>query len=136
MSAKRRRFDTRTVLTVLFIIVVIAAVYVLITNLPVEEDVLSPEEITRNPQLYLGEKIVVEGYYEADIDGGSIVSIPVDPISPPPESLRIDISNLGNETLPLYADLKYHFTGVLTQLDPGSSPTIVYILVVEKAEQV
>lgn len=134
MVAKKSRFDTRTTLMILFVIVIIAAVYILITNLPAEVNYLSPDEVSRNPQQYLGEKIIVEGYYEADINGGSIVSLPADPLSTPPESLRLDTTNLDNVSLPLYSDIKYHFTGVLSRMDPGSSPVIIYVLVAEKAE--
>ena len=137
MSAKRKRFDTRTVLIVLLVIVIIASAYIVITNLPAEENYLSPEEVTRNPQLYLNDEIIVEGYYEPDIEGGSIVSLPTDPLSAPPGSwLKLDISNVGNESLPLYSDIKYHFTGLLTETIPTGSPAVVYVFVVEKVERV
>ena len=135
MSAKRRKFDTRTILIMLFVIVIIAAAYIYITNLPAEENTLTPEEVRRNIPTYLNKKIVVKGYYEPDIDEGSIVSNPIDQLSPPPDSwLRIDITNLSNESL--YTDVKYHFTGVLTELEIVGSPTPDYVLVAEKAKQV
>ena len=137
MVIKRRRFDTRTVLIVLFVILIIVAVYFLITNLPVKEEYLTPEMVANNIQQYINKSIVVEGYYEPDIEEGSIVSKPIDQMSGPPRSwLRIDVSNLGNESLPLYTDKKYHFTGIVSQLDIGSSPTPVYKLFVEKVDEV
>jgi hypothetical protein len=135
MSTKRKKFDTRTILIVLFVIVVIAATYIFITNLPAEEDTLTPEEVRRNIQLYLNKNIVVEGYYEPDFDGGSIVSNPIDQLSSPPDSwLRIDITNLDNESV--FEDIKYHFTGIVTELEIEGSPTKNYVLFVEKAKQV
>ena len=137
MVIKRRRFDTRTVLIVLFVILIIVAVYFLITNLPVKEEYLTPEMVANNIQQYINKSIVVEGYYEPDIEEGSIVSKPIDQMSGPPRSwLRIDVSNLGIESLPLYTDKKYHFTGIVIQLDIGSSPTPVYKLFVEKVDEV
>jgi hypothetical protein len=135
MSAKRRKFDTRTILIMLFVIIIIAAVYIYITNLPAEEDTLTPEEVRRNIPTYLNKRIVVEGYYEPDIDEGSIVSNPLDPLLPPPDSwLRIDTINLDNVSI--FTDVKYHFTGVLTKLEIVGSPTPDYVLVAEKAKQV
>ena len=136
MVAKKKRFETRTILIVLLVIVIIASAYIIITNLPAGVEYLGPGEVSRNPKNYLGEKITVEGYFEADIDGGSIVSTPADPLSPPPDSLRIDITNLGNESLPLYSDIKYHFTGVLNEETPQGSPSSIYILIVEEVSQV
>jgi len=137
MNGKKRRFDTRTTLIVLFVIIIIISAYLLIINLPVQEKYLTPEGVASNIQQYLNKRIIVEGYYEPDIDGGSIVSKPTDQISGSQKSwLRIDISNVGNESLPLSTDVKYHFTGVVTQLDTGSSPTPIYKLLVEKVELV
>jgi hypothetical protein len=137
MVVKRRRFETRTVLIVLSIILIIIAVYILITNLPVNEEYLTPEVVANNIQQYLNKSIIVEGYYEPDIEEGSIVSKPIDQMSGPPTSwLRIDVSNLDNASLPLFTDVKYHFTGTVKQLDIGSSPTPVYKLFVEKVDRV
>ncbi len=137
MVIKRRRFDTRTILIISLIIVIIAAVYLLVTNLPVEEKFLTPELVANNIQQYLNKSIIVEGYYEPDIEEGSIVSKPIDQLSGPPSSwLRIDVSNLDNETLPLFTDVKYRFTGIVKQLDIGSSPSPIYKLFVEKVDRV
>ena len=137
MNAKKKRFDTRNILIILIIIVIIGAGYTLITNLPAEIDTLSPQEVRRNIRTYLNKTIIVEGYYEPDIEEGSIVSRPINQLSEPPDSwLKIDVTNLDNKSLPLSSDIKYHFTGVLTELELIGSPTPDYVLIVEKAKQV
>jgi hypothetical protein len=133
MNGKKRRFDTRTTLIVLFVIVIIISAYLLIINLPVQEKYLTPEGVASNIQQYLNKTIVVEGYYQPELDGGAMVSKPTDQISGSQTSwLRVDISKVGGLT----TDIKYHLTGVVTQLVQGSSPTPIYELLVEKVEQV
>ena len=131
MNGKKKRFDTRTTLIILFVILVIVSAYLLITNLPVKENYLTPEGVASNIQQYLNKTIVVEGYYQPELDGGAMVSKPTSQISGSQTSwLRVDISKVGSLT----TDIKYHVTGVITQI--SSTPPPIYELVVEKVEQV
>ena len=64
MAKKGRKFETRTLLIIVFVLLVIVAAYIVITNLPPEENFLTPEEILNNKDLYLdGDIITVQGYY-------------------------------------------------------------------------
>lgn len=134
MSAKRKRFDTRTVLIVLFVIVVIAAGYILITNLPVEEETFTPEELLMNPGKYLnGESIVVKGFYDITTEGPSIVST-MSTITGR-SALRLDYSGVANATDILITGTKYKFTGVLTLIDENN-PLGPVIFVAEQIKEV
>ena len=134
MSAKRKRFDTRTVLIILFIIVIIAAGYIFITNLPAEEETFAPEELLMNPGKYLNvESIVVKGFYVITTEGPSIVST-LSTVTGRP-SLRLDYSGVANATDILITDTKYKFTGVLTLVDENN-PLGPLIFVAEQIKEV
>ena len=135
MSAKKKRFDTRTILIVLFVIVVIAAGYIVITNLPAEEEYLIPEEVSSNRDFYLnGEPIVVKGYY--DLDGNDPVVVSTMSTIEGRITLELDLEGLSdNETDILRTGNKYKFTGVLILVDENN-PLGPVIFVVEKIEEV
>jgi len=134
MSVKRRKYDTRTILIVLFVIVVIAAGYILITNLPAEEDWLTPEELLGNKNTYLdGRTIVVRGYY--DSNEGAIVSTTKNVEK---SILPLDYSNVKNATDILRDGVKFDFTGILEAVDTGGSvpPGTVVVFVAEQIKPV
>jgi len=133
MSAKRRRYDTRTILIVLFIIVIIAAGYIFITNLPAEEEWLTPEEIMRNKNVYLGGgTIIVRGFYEITNEGPAVVSTTSTVTGR--TVLRLDYSGVTNAIDILIESIKYDFTGYIIE---DENPFIdAVILVVEKIEEV
>ena len=135
MSAKKKRFDTRTILIVLFVIVIIAAGYIVITNLPAEEEYLIPEEVISNRDFYLnGEPIVVKGYY--DLDGNDPVVVSTMSTIEGRTTLELDLEGLSdNETDILRTGNKYKFTGVLNLVDENN-PLGPVIFVVEKIEEV
>lgn len=135
MSAKKKRFDTRTILIVLFVIVIIAAGYIVITNLPAEEEYLIPEEVLSNRDFYLnGEPIVVKGYY--DLDGNDPVVVSTMSTIEGRTTLELDLEGLSdNETDILRTGNKYKFTGVLNLVDENN-PLGPVIFVVEKIEEV
>ena len=134
MSAKKKRFDTRTILIVLFVIVVIAAGYIVITNLPAEEEYLTPEEVLRNKDNYLNETIIVKGLY--DLDGGKDVVVSTMSTVNGRAPLEIDLEGFSeNETDILKTGNKYKFTGVL-KLNEEDQLGVSVKLVVEKIEEV
>lgn len=112
MVAKKRRFETRTILIVIFVIVVIASGYILITNLPAEVDYLTPEEILLNKSEYLNQNIIVRGYY--DIEGGAPVIVSTMVTTAGRSTLKFDYSNIENATDDLFiGTYKYDFSGLL-----------------------
>lgn len=135
MVAKRRKFDTRTILIILLVIVIIGAAYIVITNLPPEDDTLSPEEVIRNPSKYLEQTIIVRGYYFVS-DGNPVIVSTLSDIEDK-DKLIIDYSAVNNATDILIsgADHIYKFTGVLT-LDENVPLGNVVIFKVEKIVKV
>lgn len=134
MSVKRRKYDTRTILIVLFVIVVIAAGYILITNLPAEEDWLTPEELLGNKNTYLdGRTIVVRGYY--DSNERAIVSTTKNVEK---SILPLNYSSVKNATDILRDGVKFDFTGILEAVDTGGSvpPGTVVVFVAEQIKPV
>ena len=123
MSAKKRRFDTRTILIVLLIAVIIAAVYIWVTNLPPEEDTLTPGEVLDNQDHYLnGESIIVKGLYDNTGEGDVIVST-MDTTTARDE-LRVDLTSATGDT-PAVQGEKYKFTGILIRESPLDPITLV-----------
>jgi hypothetical protein len=123
MSAKKRRFDTRTILIALLIAVIIAAVYVWITNLPPEENTLTPGEVLDNQVHYLnGESIIVKGLYDRTAEGDVIVST-MDTTTTRDE-LRVDLTSATGD-IPAVQGEKYKFKGILTRETPLDPITLV-----------
>lgn len=116
-----------------FIILIIAAGYIVITNMPAEEEFLTPEEIVTNKDTYLnGQTITVKGYYIFEGDYPAVVSVLTTAAGR--TSLILNFDNLiENETDILRTDAKFKFTGVLT-LDENDPTGLGVIFVVEKIE--
>jgi len=134
MSAKRRKFDTRTILIILLVVVIIAAGYILITNAPPEDDTLTPEEVIRNPSKYLEQSIIVRGHYVFSA-GDDVVVSTLSTIGGRAE-LIIDHSKVENasDILITGIDYVYKFTGIL-KLDEENPLNIQYILIVDKIDE-
>ncbi|MCK4365090.1 MAG: hypothetical protein KAW45_03485 [Thermoplasmatales archaeon] len=135
MAKKGRKLETRTVLIVFFIILIIAAGYIVVTNMPAEEEFLTPEEILTNKDTYLnGQTITVKGYYI--FEGGYPAVVSVLTTATGRASLTLNFDNLvGNETDILRTEAKFKFTGVLT-LDENDPTGLGVVFVVEKIEVV
>ena len=136
MSAKRKRFDTRTILMALLVIVVIAAIIVVILNLPAEENILTPEEVLRNPNKYLNkDSIIVKGYYINPAGTPYVVSTLSE--TEGRVQLKIDYSNVKNATDILIENSNYiyTFTGILS-IDEENPLINQYILIVNKIAEV
>ena len=111
MVKKGRRYDTRTILMILLVILVIAAAYIVISNLPAEEDFLSVEEVLRNKETYLNKIIAVKGFY--DIDGDQNVVVSTLDTTTGRSLLRLDLTGFkNNETDILKEGEKFTFTGL------------------------
>ena len=134
MAKKGRRFDTRTILIILLVIVIIGAIYVIITNLPAEIETITPDDVLRNKSGYLGKSVVVKGYF--DFEGGSPVVVsrmtPIEGRS----ALKLDYSNIEtNETDKLIQGDIYRFTGTIVE-DTSNPIAFDIILDVEEFEAV
>ncbi|KYK23541.1 hypothetical protein AYK21_02475 [Thermoplasmatales archaeon SG8-52-2] len=133
MKRKKNFLDTRTLLIILIVIVVIGGAYLVITNLPPEENFLTPETILANKDTYLDTTITVRGFYFTDTDEISFVVSTLSTVEGRAE-LRIDYSNIENATDILIEDEKYDFTGLLNKQDTPTGFDV--ILVLEKITEV
>jgi hypothetical protein len=139
MAKKGSRFDTRTLLIILLVIVIIGAGYIVITNLPEEIDFVTPGEIVNNPSNFLGQEVIVKGYYDKDsADFDVIVSTLSTTGGEGREELKINIEKLRetNETDNLRTERLYYFTGKIEDEGNPVTPGIDVILIVEKFEDV
>ena len=143
MSAKRRNFDTRTVLYVLLVVIIILAIAVFVMSAEDSDQTeFTVSQITNNIKKYIGDRITVVGIYDSTYgDDGSLK----------PPTFDTQIAPQGNELLPLSIDdetfnetlvsgVKYRVTGVLEEIDSplATEYGITYgvELIVETAEQV
>ena len=135
MAGKGKRFDTRTILIILLVLCIVGVGYIIVTNLPPEEEYLTPEDVLKNKDTYLdGRTIVVRGYY----DSNAVAIVSTMSTTEGKSELPIDYSNVENATDILRNGVKFDFTGVLESVDVGGSapPGTVVVFVVEKIEMV
>ena len=127
MSAKKNIFDTKMIIYILIIVLIVAGIYIVITG-PQPEDrvqIYFPNEILENPQTrenLIGERIIIEGYYTTNL---GIVGTPNNPLV----GIALDVTQLVNTTsdLPLKANTKYEFTGVLQRGESQLSSSVLFI---------
>jgi hypothetical protein len=131
MKRKKNFLDTRTLLIILIVIIIVGGAYLVITNLPPEENFLTPETILANKDTYLEKTITVRGFYQ--IEDFPIVVSTLSTVEGRAE-LRIDYSNIENATDNLIEDEKYDFTGILNKQDTPTGFDV--ILVLEKFTEV
>jgi ABC-type antimicrobial peptide transport system permease subunit len=122
MSAKGRKWDTRTILYVLIIILIVAAVIYVVTLPPDNSPpVLSVQTVLANNDFYLNKTITVEGIYYVE-GNDEYLAPPTNDANPTPtlnDLLPLNTKNLGNTTT-LIVKSKYHVTGRLeTVTAPG-----------------
>jgi cytochrome c-type biogenesis protein CcmE len=111
--ALKKRFNTKTFLYILLVIVIIGAGYIVITNLPPSIDFLNPGEVLQNPQKYLNKEIIVKGYYAKDSADNPIITNKMDEAASGRVTLFFDYSNIVNATDDLREGTVYYFTGSL-----------------------
>jgi len=126
MKRKRKMLETRTILIILIIIVIVAGGYLIITNLPPEEDYITPEEVFANKEYYIDQKITVRGYY--DFSGGLPVIVSTMSTTEGRPELRFDYSNIENATDDLFEGEKYDFSGDLIKQDTPTGFDVILVL--------
>ena len=107
-------------------IVIVGGGYLIITNLPPEEDYLTPEEVLANIDHYADQKITVRGYYE--ISGGYPVIVSTMSTTEGRPGLRFDYSNVENATDDLFTGEKYDFNGELVKQDTPTGFDVILVL--------
>jgi len=115
MIAKGKKWDTRTILYILVIfLIVIAIIYVVTLPPDNSEPVLSIQTVLANTESYLNETITIEGIYY--VEGSEEFLIPpTTDANPTPklnDLLPLNTENLDNTTI-LIQQSKYHLTGRL-----------------------
>jgi hypothetical protein len=138
MSAKTNIFNFRTMLIVLFLVLIVVGISYFILGSSDEKEVLTLNQVLNNEQRYLGEEIIVEGYYHRFVDDEhSLIKATFDSDPDPIEWLTLDISNLDNATQILTDDKKYHITGILQEvvLNPNIPSLTEYKLIVIDAKE-
>lgn len=126
MKRKRRMLETRTILIIFIVIAIVGGGYLIITNLPPEEDYLTPEEVFANEDYFLDQRITVRGYY--DISGGYPVIVSTMSTTEGRSELRFDYTNIQNATDDLFEGEKYDFTGELNIQDTPTKKDVILVL--------
>jgi hypothetical protein len=118
MSAKGRKWDTRTILYVLIVILIVAAVIYVVTLPPDNsEPVLSVQTVLANTDFYLNKNMTIEGTYYVQ-GNDEYLAPPTNDASPTPklnDLLPLNTENLDNTTI-LIQQSKYHVTGKLVKV--------------------
>ena len=136
MASKGRRLSTRTVLIILLILIIIGAGYIIITNLPEEIDFKTPDEILKNKEGFLNQKVTVKGYYDKDPGDFPIIVSTMSTTTGRAE-LKLDYSNIPNATDDLREGTTlYYFTGTIVWEDPENPFNVDVILIADEFEEV
>ncbi|PNX50561.1 MAG: hypothetical protein BV456_06275 [Thermoplasmata archaeon M8B2D] len=129
MSAKGKKWDTRTILYILVIFLIVVAVIYVVTLPPDNsEPVLSVQYVLANTESYLNETIIVEGIYYVEGSEEYLIPPTTDANPTPTQRLLLNTENLDNTTI-LIQQSKYHLTGRLeTVTSTGGIALIVTIV--------
>jgi hypothetical protein len=115
MSAKGRKWDTRTILYVLIaLLIVVAVIYVVTLPPDNSEPVLSLQTVLANTDFYLNKNITVEGIYYVE-GNDEYLAPPTNDANPTPtldDLLPLNTGNLNNTTIMIQKS-KYHVKGRL-----------------------
>jgi len=137
MAKKKSLIDTKTALIILLVLAIIGIGYIVVTNLPEEIDFLTVDEVVRNKQGYVGQDIIVKGYYDKDNADRDIVVSEQSAIEGQGRAeLKLDLDKLraANETDDLRTGILYFFTGTIVK-DETNPVTFDIILMVEEFEE-
>ena len=126
MKSKSKLLETRTLIIILILIIIIGGGYLIISNLPAEEDYLTPEEVLANIDSYMNKKITVRGFYDLSSGADPIIVSTLSTTEGRAE-LRIDYSNIENATDDLFEEEKYDFTGELFKDTPTGFDVILIL---------
>jgi len=125
MKRKKNFLDTRTLLIILMVIVIIGGAYLIITNLPPEENYLTPETILANKNTYLNQNVIVRGFYLREEFPIVVSTLST---SEGRAELTIDYSNIANATDNLIENEKYDFSGELKRQDTPTGFDVILVL--------
>jgi cytochrome c-type biogenesis protein CcmE len=127
MSAKKtRRWNTRTILIVLLIVLIAVAVSLYILNLEEPPKYYEPEVLRDKPENFIGKTVTVEGYYH---DEGFVTSQPA--LEEGSQALDVDYSDVN---ITLLDGREYRFTGKLEWVEETPYPKDV-IFIAEKIKE-
>lgn len=119
MSAKKgkRKLETKTLLYILLVIVIIGGGYVYITTLEPTADYYYVGYVLENSDSFIenNQTIIVEGYLDLELDNDVFI-VPIlqdEKSGKSPTRLKLDYSNIENFTTTYQENVKYHFTGTL-----------------------
>lgn len=130
MSAKRRKWNIRTVLIVLLVLVVAIAIIFYIFNPPPESaEILTPERVLEgeNERNYLNQEIIVKGTYYMSGDGPSVIPSTTDAEPDPNLILLLNLTGITDPNDQPIEDNIYYFTGVLKKL-PTAIPSLLVVI--------
>jgi len=117
-----KRFDTRTILIILLVLLIIGAGYIVITSLPPEEKYLYPEDVLRNKSQYINQTISVRGYYIIEQTPEIVSTLST---TAGRSALKLDYSHIKNTT-GLVTGTLYIFTGKL--IEDTSNPVALDVI--------
>ena len=117
-----KRFDTRKILIILLVLLIIGAGYIVITSLPPEEKYLYPEDVLRNKSQYINQTISVRGYYIIEQTPEIVSTLST---TAGRSALKLDYSHIKNTT-GLVTGTLYIFTGKL--IEDTSNPVALDVI--------
>ena len=118
MTAKHRKWDTRTILAILLVILIITAIAYFVLSYEGEPRFYSVEEVLTNKDQLLNDEIIVKGeLYSPSPDGYpySLITPTTDPNPEPSRWLNLDTSDVANVTTELSAGTTYKIKGRLVK---------------------
>ena len=118
MAAKKSRLETRTVIYILLVVLIVLGVGYLILTFDVAEKPDSVQKIINNPQNYIGKKISVEGIYytESESEVFLIDVYPTIADETPDVYLELNLEKINNSVIEnLSEEQHYTATGTLVE---------------------
>lgn len=131
MSAKKgkRKIETRTVLYILLVLVIIGGAYVFISSQEEMPTYYSPSYVLKNSDRFIeeNETIIIKGYWDANVvEGGGLIDDFQDIGSGEITNvLKLDYTNVLNASTKLDQNLMLLFTGKLA-IDPSNPLAIIF----------
>lgn len=129
MSANTLKNNLWNIIIIVVILLIIVAVYVILTNPGSSILVLTPDEVMEDPTPYLGETIIVDGYfYQGEYPEGEGFITTSIVLEGPSFIRRLPVNHSAVNTSGLLEDqVKYRFEGLLTQEASIYTETIILI---------
>jgi hypothetical protein len=114
VARKRRKFETKTLLKVLLVaLIVVGIIYVILTPSEEKEEVISVERLLLNKDVYDGGTVTVRGIYQS-LGGNHVLTPPTTDASPDPEGyIFLDLSNINLTQYPAIEEITYMVRGTV-----------------------